>query len=175
MNQGHYNVSSPHFIDTFQNYFPENLQLLSDASGHMVSDLFQITFNRCLARELARHNPLPANPSITEVSASRAIFYGLPLPCQNRRERGSIGGIELLISNQNFPCDSARKESPCNAGDLGLIPGLGRFPGRKEGLPTPVFWPGEFHELYSPRGGKESDIPEQLSLYFNQNLATHKR
>ena len=25
-----------------------------------------------------------------------------------------------------FPCDSAGKESACNAGDLGLIPGLGR-------------------------------------------------
>ena len=28
-----------------------------------------------------------------------------------------------------FPCGSAGKESTCNAGDLGLIPGLGRFPG----------------------------------------------
>ena len=25
-----------------------------------------------------------------------------------------------------FPCDSAGKESVCSAGDLGLIPGLGR-------------------------------------------------
>ena len=25
-----------------------------------------------------------------------------------------------------FPCDSAGKESACNVGDLGLIPGLGR-------------------------------------------------
>ena len=33
-----------------------------------------------------------------------------------------------------------------------------------ERLPTPVFWPGEFHELYSPWGHKESDITEQLSL-----------
>ena len=31
-------------------------------------------------------------------------------------------------------------------------------------LPTPVFWPGEFHGLYSPRGHKESDMTEQLSL-----------
>ena len=31
-------------------------------------------------------------------------------------------------------------------------------------LPTPVFWPGEFHGLYSPRGHKESDTIEQLSL-----------
>ena len=33
----------------------------------------------------------------------------------------------------------------------------------KERLPTPVFWPGEFHGLYSPLGLKESDITEQLS------------
>ena len=35
-----------------------------------------------------------------------------------------------------FPCGSAGKESACNAGDLGLIPGLGRFPWRRERLPT---------------------------------------
>ena len=28
-----------------------------------------------------------------------------------------------------FPCGSAGKESTCNAGDLGSIPGLGRSPG----------------------------------------------
>ena len=31
---------------------------------------------------------------------------------------------------------------------------------RRERLPTPVFWPGEFHRLYSPWGHKESDITE---------------
>ena len=34
-----------------------------------------------------------------------------------------------------FPCGSARKESACDAGDLGLIPGLGRSPGEGEGYP----------------------------------------
>ena len=37
-------------------------------------------------------------------------------------------------------------------------------PWRREQLPTPVFWPGEFHGLYSPWGCKESDTTEQLSL-----------
>ena len=32
-----------------------------------------------------------------------------------------------------FPCGSAGKESACNAGDLGLIPGLGRSPGEGKG------------------------------------------
>ena len=32
-----------------------------------------------------------------------------------------------------FPCGSAGKESACNIGDLGLIPGLGRSPGEGKG------------------------------------------
>ena len=35
----------------------------------------------------------------------------------------------------DFPCGSAGKESSCNAGDLGSIPGLGRFPGEGKGYP----------------------------------------
>ena len=54
-----------------------------------------------------------------------------------------------------FPCGSGGKESTCNVGDLRLIPGLGRFPWRRERLPTPVFWPGEFCGLHSPWGRKE--------------------
>ena len=34
-----------------------------------------------------------------------------------------------------FPCSLAGKESACNAGDLGLIPGLRRFPGEGKGDP----------------------------------------
>ena len=48
-----------------------------------------------------------------------------------------------------FPGGSDGKESACNAGDIGSIPGLGRYPGEGERLPTPVFWPGEFHGLCS--------------------------
>ena len=53
-----------------------------------------------------------------------------------------------------FPGGSAGKESTCNAGDLGSIPGLGRFLGEGNGLPAPVFWPEEFHGLYSPMGSQ---------------------
>ena len=34
-----------------------------------------------------------------------------------------------------FPCGLAGKESTCNTEDLGLIPGLGRFPGEGKGNP----------------------------------------
>ena len=38
-----------------------------------------------------------------------------------------------------FPSSSVGKESTYNAGDAGLIPGLGRSPWRRDWLPTPVF------------------------------------
>ena len=46
-----------------------------------------------------------------------------------------------------------------------LVRSLGwEDPLEKRRLPTPVFWPGEFHGLYSPWGRKESDATEWLSL-----------
>jgi len=41
---------------------------------------------------------------------------------------------------------------------------VGKILWRRERLPTPVFWPGEFHRLYSPWGCKELDRTDQLSL-----------
>ena len=43
-------------------------------------------------------------------------------------------------------------------------PWVGKIPWKRERLPIPVFWPGEFHGLYSPWGHKESDTIEGLSL-----------
>ena len=64
-----------------------------------------------------------------------------------------------------FPGGSAGKESACDAGDpRGFDSWVGKNPWRRERLPTPVFWPGEFHGLYSPWGHKESDTTERLSL-----------
>ena len=39
-----------------------------------------------------------------------------------------------------------------------------KIPRRREKLPTSVFWPGEFHGLYSSWGSKELDTTERLSL-----------
>ena len=40
-----------------------------------------------------------------------------------------------LGTPQGFPCGSAGKESTCNAGNLGSIPGLGGSPGEGKGHP----------------------------------------
>ena len=75
--------------------------------------------------------------------------------------------LKNLIRFQSFPGGSEVKASACNAGDLGLIPGSGRFPWRRKWQPTPVFLPGESHGWrslvgYSPRGCKELDTTEPL-------------
>ena len=59
----------------------------------------------------------------------------------------------IFTSSLGFPGGSAGKESALNAGDLCSIPGLGRSLERGP-LPTPVFWPGEFHGLYGPWGSQ---------------------
>ena len=46
----------------------------------------------------------------------------------------------------------------------GLNPWVGKTPWRRERLSIPVFWPREFHGLYSPWSHKESDTTERLSL-----------
>ena len=49
-------------------------------------------------------------------------------------------------------------------GRPGFDPWVGKTPWRRERLPTTVFWPGEFHGLYSPWDCKEPDMTKQLSL-----------
>ena len=40
-----------------------------------------------------------------------------------------------MNKDEPFPDSSAGKESTCDAGDLGSIPGLGRSPGEGKGYP----------------------------------------
>ena len=46
---------------------------------------------------------------------------------------------------------------------------VGKIPWRKERLPTPVFWPGEFHGVYSPWGRKELNTSD-FHFHFHFSL-----
>ena len=64
----------------------------------------------------------------------------------------------------SFPRGLDSKESACNAGDPGSIPGSRTSPGEGR-QPIPVFLPGGFHRQrslagYSPWGHKELDMTE---------------
>ena len=86
------------------------------------------------------------------------LFYDLAFPCSREGMEGVVGlqpfsaellGLFFLSSAvgscsdarmgwevfSGFPGDSAGKESACNAGDLDLIPGLGRSPGEENSYP----------------------------------------
>ena len=68
-----------------------------------------------------------------------------------------------------FPGGSGSKESTCNAGDLGSIPGLGRSSGGGHGNPlqySSLENPHRQRSLvgYSPWGCKELDTTERLSI-----------
>ena len=40
----------------------------------------------------------------------------------------------------------------------------------EKGKATPVFWPGDFHGLYSPWGQKKLDMTERVSLSISQQF-----
>ena len=71
----------------------------------------------------------------------------------------------VSVHKQGLPGGTSGKESVClQCSRPGFNPWVGKIPWRRERLPTPVFWPGEFHGLYSPRGHKESNRTEWPSL-----------
>ena len=74
----------------------------------------------------------------------------------------TTGRSVLNILYWGFPGGSDGKEYAWNAGDSGLIPGLGRSPEEEKGYR--LQYSGEFHELYSPWGHKELDTTERLRL-----------
>ena len=45
---------------------------------------------------------------------------------------------EQMNSDSGFSGSSVGKETDCNAGDQGLIPGLGKFPGEGNGNPLSI-------------------------------------
>ena len=77
----------------------------------------------------------------------------MPLICWRR---DGLPTPELL----GFSCDSAGKESACNAGDLGSIPGVGRSPGEGKGYPLQYSGLENSMDYLSPWGLKESDTTE---------------
>ena len=60
--------------------------------------------------------------------------------------------MKVNKSKNQVPGGSDSKESACNVGDLGSIPGLRRFPGEGKGYPLQYSGSGEFHAFYSPWG-----------------------
>ena len=84
------------------------------------------------------------------------------------RKRSSVSLRKLLFC---FPGDSDSKESACNAGDPGLIPGLGRSPGGGNGNPL-QYSCQENSMVRGVYGVTESDTTEWLSFIHSWSFFT---
>ena len=55
------------------------------------------------------------------------------------QSRTQLKQLSSSSNNPHYLCGLDVKESTCSAGDLGLIPGLGRSPGEGNGYPVQYF------------------------------------
>ena len=80
-----------------------------------------------------------------------------------------------------FPGGLVVKNLPANAeevGDVSLIPGLGRYPGKGNGTPVQYSCLGKSHGQRnlvgcSPRGCKELDVTEHAYIHIHTCINTH--
>ena len=76
----------------------------------------------------------------------------LPLPAPHKLKNFGGGVADFVTATEDKHCGSDGKESACDEGDLGSIPGAGKIPWRREWLPTPELLPREFHGPEGPGG-----------------------
>ena len=94
----------------------------------------------------------------------KAILVWVPLESRTWSE-----SLRFVMFLRTRPGGSAGEEPACDAGDMGLIPGLGRSPGEGKGYPL------QYSGLESPMGcipwgHKESDTTERLSLSLRTRI-----
>ena len=94
--------------------------------------------------------------SVSKESTCNAGDSGL-IP-ESGRCAGEGIGYPFQYSWASFVAQLVKNPPQC--GRSRFDPWVGKIPWRKERLLTPVFWPGEFHGLYSPCGCKELDRTE---------------
>ena len=70
------------------------------------------------------------------------------------------------MSKLGFPGSSAGKETTCNAGDLGSIPGLGRSPGEGKGYPL------QYSGLENSMGCMVHPVSKSQTYISNFNLTS---
>ena len=108
-----------------------------------------------------------ARPRPEQQTKKNPSLSQLPPPCWQNAGAKTPSFYRRALTNLGFSGGSDRKESACNAGDLALIPGLGRSPGEGNGNPL------QYSCLENPmdrgawqaavQGLKESDTIESLT------------
>ena len=106
-------------------------------------------------------HPLPSCPQSFPASGSFSMSQFFPSGGQRIGASASAPALPMNIQDR-FPLQLTGLISLQSKGKPGVLEKGKSW--RRERLPTPVFWPGEFHGVYSPWGRKELDTTEWLSL-----------
>ena len=82
----------------------------------------------------------------------------------------------MVVIGNRLPWWLSGQESTCQFRRYRFGAWIGKFPWRRKWQPTPVFLPGKPHGQrsllgYSPWGGKESDMTEQLNSTINDRVS----
>ena len=134
------------YLDTFQDVCKQILSLFSPVSPHLCPLKFHNKVHSVVNKTKQKQTSFYYRTSFL---VGRSMVTGCllnELELSNKQKnfvrhleknyRLFIGENPIwIIVNFLFPCGSAGKESTCNAGDLGLIPGLGRSPREGKGYP----------------------------------------
>ena len=122
---------------------PGGLQSMGSLSRTRLSN-FTFTFHfHALEKELATHSSVLALRIPGTGEPSRLPSMG----SHRVRHDWSDLAAAAAVTLRGFLCGSVVENLPAIAGfagDMGLIPWLGRSPERKKWKPTPVFLPGKF-------------------------------
>ena len=135
--------------------------------GVQTSQHFKNMTQRCFVyKKLISNITIQAGSSAGKESTCKA---GDPssIPGSGRSSGEEIG-YPLQGSWASLVAQMVKNPPTMRESKPGFDPQVGKIPWRREQLPTPVFWPGEFHGQrslagYSPRGCKELDVTERLS------------
>ena len=101
----------------------------------------------------------------TQWHASSRLSALLSMQLETRLTRSTILPEVTHASILGLPLRLSWERVCLQCGRPGFNPWVGKTPWRRERLSTPVFWSGEFHELDSLWGHKESDTTERLPLF----------
>ena len=126
---------------------PELSEFSSSRKKFFPHDIYFITSFVSL-NLLHPFQPSPQPPFLWQPPVWPSLFMSFQIPY-----RSWIG-----------PGISDNKESACNVGDLGLIPGSGRYPGEGTGNPLQYSCLGNLMDREAWQGCKESDTTERSSL-----------
>ena len=121
--------------------------------GAIVFSNYKVNTHEILPK--SRNRTLPSTSDtvhgILQARILEWVAFSFPRGSSQPRDQTQVSCIAGIFSVfLGFPCGSAGKESTCNAMQCrrpGFNPWVGKMPWGRKRLPTPVFWPGEFHGL----------------------------